>query len=289
MNPAITDAEIACLRDLSRVAAELGLPIVAVGAMARQLVFDGPRGLTPHRSTTDWDFGVRVDGWESFGRFKDALVTPGSFAPTLVAHKLTHLQGVNIDLVPFGGLAADGRIRWPESGHAMNVSGFAEAYALSVEVELGDALAIRAATTPHQVALKLVAFAERRDGTDRDLSDLLHFLRHYDHGESGGRAFEEPFLSRLAMEENFDYAGNLGPLLLGYDVACACQHTTILQVAQAAELLLDPYSKYISQLIPRSTGARDEQTERRRACDRFAWLLRGIDLARSTMLPNPPD
>lgn len=50
MKPLLPDAEIDCLRSLLKAAAELDVPIIAVGATARWLVFNLPNGIPLHRT-----------------------------------------------------------------------------------------------------------------------------------------------------------------------------------------------------------------------------------------------
>jgi len=52
--------EAAALHDLVAVADALGVPLLLIGAVARQLVFDEPYSLPTCRTTRDLDFGVRV-------------------------------------------------------------------------------------------------------------------------------------------------------------------------------------------------------------------------------------
>jgi predicted nucleotidyltransferase len=279
MKPNLTEAESACLHDLKNVADQLGLPILIVGAMARQLIFDGPNGIRPYRFTEDWDFGVKVDSWGSFSKLKAALLDTKRFEPTPREHRLTHTTGIDVDLVPFGGLEAHGLIVWPESGSEMNVTGFSEAYTKGIEIELLKGLSIRAATTPLQVALKFIAFADRWNRTDRDITDLWHFMRHYARVEDLVRLYEEPMASHLTVDENFDYNSNLGPLLLGFDVASACGPEIVAQLMKAAETLADPYSKYVKPLIAGYRSQDEEDAERHRVSASFEWLHRGIELA----------
>jgi hypothetical protein len=84
-----------------------------------------------------------------------------------------------VDLIPFGGLEVNGHIEWPQSKSEMNVIGFSDAYDHCMEVTLGDKLCLKVAPPPVLVALKLLAFADRKDRTDRDVQDLWHFISNY--------------------------------------------------------------------------------------------------------------
>lgn len=200
----LSNSELECLRSVRRAADELGIPIIAVGANARRLVFDSPTRIPIHRITTDWDFGVRVPNWTVFHQLRTKLIDQSdSFTQGPYEHRLVHkATAINIDLVPFGGLENEGEIKWPGSDLKMNVFGFADAYENAVELELAQGFRLAVATIPLLVALKFFAFADRWQETDRDLLDVWHVMRHYLSGEREAELFDEPLSS--IVTEDFD-------------------------------------------------------------------------------------
>jgi predicted nucleotidyltransferase len=54
------------ITDLLEVTKRLGIPTLAIGASARQLVFDEPHNLPTRRTTLDWDFATKVESWQEF-------------------------------------------------------------------------------------------------------------------------------------------------------------------------------------------------------------------------------
>lgn len=273
----LNKSELECLRIISRVAGDLGVPIMVVGATARQLVFNSPHGIRPYRSTMDWDFGVRVPSWEAFGQFPMALLDTNAFRPDLREHRLIYAAtDMPVDLVPFGGLEADGRIQWPVSQSEMDVIGFSDAYAHCVKVELGPALLMSVVTTPLLVALKLLAFADRKDDTDRDITDLWHFMGHYIDAGQSARLWEEPLVS--AIGEDFEWA-SASAFMLGYDVARACRRETLERLTPIIPELIDPYSPYIAPLIGHCESQRAEEAKRRQISRSFLGLRKGFELA----------
>ncbi|MDB5174419.1 MAG: hypothetical protein JWN51_3192 [Phycisphaerales bacterium] len=279
MTHQLTQDELDCLRSVQRAADELGIAIVVVGANARRLVFDLANGIPIHRTTNDWDFGVRVPDWGAFRQMRSNLVEQtDAFISGRYEHRLTHkASGINIDLVPFGGLENDGRIRWPDSAFEMNVFGFSEASENAAVLDFAPDLRMAVPTVPLLVALKVFAFADRRHATNRDLSDLWHVIRNYVLSGRETELYDEPLGAIVDEAFDWDYAG---PLLLGYDLARACKPATIERLLPILELLTDPYCNDIGALISRFPSAEQEEQERRRVSASFRWLMRGMRIAR---------
>jgi predicted nucleotidyltransferase len=277
MNDEITNAELNCLRSLLRAAEELRIPVFAVGASARWLVFNLPNRIPVHRTTTDWDFGVCVPDWNGFRQLCDRLKAQSDkFGQGRYEHELIHLSsGTKIDLVPFGGIEDDGRIRWPVSAMEMNVFGFSDAFEHAIRVELAADLNLPVATVPLLVALKFFAFADRKNQDDRDLSDLWHIVESYPLEGRECELVEEPL--SLIVDEQFDWE-YARPLLLGFDVGRACQRATVERLLPIVEELGDPYGGAVYRLIHRPPSAEWEEKERRRVSTSFIWLMKGLKI-----------
>lgn len=279
MKPQLSEAEIDCLRSLLKAAAELGVPVIAVGATARWLVFNLPNDIPLHRTTTDWDFGVRVADWTVFQHFRQRLLEQSDpFTAGRHQHELNHkASGIRIDLVPFGGLENDGRILWPDTAFEMTVFGFSDALANAVAVELAPDVKLPVASVPLLVALKFFAFADRKNETNRDLFDLWHVMRNYVVDGRESEPFDPP-LSEV-VDDQFEW-DHVGSLLLGYDVGRASHETTIEKLIPILQGLTDAYAKDISPLISRPESEEEEETERQRVSASFFWLLKGLQVSR---------
>lgn len=278
MNPQLPPSDLECIRTISRLAAQMEIPILVVGAGARELIFNAPHGIRPHRSTKDWDFGLRVATWDMFRNFKAALLSRGSFRPEYDSeHRLIHkASGVKIDLVPFGGIETDGRIQWPRSHSLMDVIAFSDAYDHATEVELDEGLRVRVATTPLLAALKLLAFADRKNETDRDIKDLWHLMEHYIDAGQSGRLWEEPIISSIG--EDFEWTC-ASAFTLGYDMACVCRPETVSRLMPTIAGLIDPYSPYVASLVGYHESQQAEEMKRQKIGKSFLCLQRGIELA----------
>jgi predicted nucleotidyltransferase len=276
MSQPLSQHELECIGAISRLAEDMGIPILVVGASARELAFNSPFNIAPHRSTKDWDFGIRVESWDVYTRFRDALLKMGSFHLDPVReNRLVYTTGMMVDLIPFGGLEVNGHIEWPQSKSEMNVIGFSDAYDHCMEVQLSDNLRIRVALPPVLAALKFLTFADRKDRTDRDIHDLWNFISNYRYAIQETRLWNEPFVS--ARGDDFDWSC-AGAFLLGYDVASACCLETVERLTPIIAMFVDPYSRYITPLIG-SYSSSDEQKKREDIAKNFDWLKKGIELA----------
>ena len=120
-----TPDDLAALGDLRRAASACGVPMVMVGAGARLLIFDLVFNIASHRTTTDWDFMVRVSDWAEFHALREQAMRFG-YEETTRLHVLIHrATRVHVDLVPFGGVARDAMLRWPSAESVMNLTGVA--------------------------------------------------------------------------------------------------------------------------------------------------------------------
>src|SRR5438445_692518 len=81
---------------------------------------------------------------------------------------------------PLDPSIAGGTIEWPPSRDiVMNVAGFEEALASSVSIQMAEDLAVRVASIPGLMILKLVAWSDRGRETDKDAADMYRLLTAY--------------------------------------------------------------------------------------------------------------
>lgn len=177
----ISNAEKKALKELCDIAARLEIPLLLVGAGARLLIFDKPQGVEG-RSTTDWDWGVKIDDWSSFEELIAAM-TQGIqplFCKTSTIHRFQHIATQTIiDLVPFGPIAHPHQmLEWPSDlDRKMNVLGYEEALIMADAIAIDETLQINVVNIPAFVVLKLIAWQDR--GGKKDLEDVALILQHY--------------------------------------------------------------------------------------------------------------
>ncbi|PXF32482.1 hypothetical protein WH50_04140 [Pokkaliibacter plantistimulans] len=180
-------------------------------------------GRDPGRQTKDIDTAIMVADWSEYQSVRSALVAAGLTA-TREPHRLYHQpSGLPVDIIPFGGIAsAEGEIAWPpEFETVMSVAGFEEAFAAAITVELDGSTELKVCSMAGLALLKLVAWRERRQQSNKDASDFLTLLDQY------------PYLQRDRLWESFlpleqlEYQeARIGAFLLGYDVSALLSPVT---------------------------------------------------------------
>lgn len=222
------------IREIQGVAHRLGTPVFMVGAFARIILLEHVLGLHSGRATTDVDFAFALERWSEFHAIKSSLLDlPGFTASDRHAHRMYYqvpeLQHpYTIDLIPFGGIEEPAcTIAWPpEMAVMMNVAGFSDAYAASIQVSMAPDLVANVASLPGITVLKLFAWAERRHETSKDAIDLMMLLRCYHETGNEHRIYEDP--DALAVLEAADYEPEFaGAWLLGRDVLAMASKTTL--------------------------------------------------------------
>lgn len=138
----------------------LGLTLVLIGALARDVWLEHIHGIETGRATRDVDLTVVVDSWNVFSQLKKALVDTGRFAPVASTnHRLRFDAMLPIDIVPCGGVESEARmIAWPPDHEViMNAVGLREACEIAVPLELAAGLVVRRVPVSGLAALKLLA------------------------------------------------------------------------------------------------------------------------------------
>lgn len=169
--------------------------IMLVGAAARDLLIRNATGALPQRATADVDIAVAVANWADYARLTAGLAPVGKSR-----HKF-RVEGVEVDVIPFGGVeSADRTITWPNES-VMNTIGFREALGCAVAVKLPGNVTVKVASLPAQTVLKLHAWRDRRQFTTRDAIDLRSILTAY----SNGPHLEELYTEWEQVLSHYDF------------------------------------------------------------------------------------
>jgi predicted nucleotidyltransferase len=173
---------------LHNIAATLDIPVLIVGAAARDIILVHGFGAAIERGTRDVDFGIEIQSWAHYQALRQALIQTGFTAHPAKPHQLNtpDSDGMpwEIDLIPFGSVSdSAGQIRWPpKHDFAMSVLGFAEVYANAWEITLSDnpQLSVKVASPAGILLLKLMAWTERGpEFQGKDAADIYYVIRHY--------------------------------------------------------------------------------------------------------------
>lgn len=175
LDPAMTEA----MRCVGRVATDLGLPVLIIGATARMLLLERVYGLEPGRHTLDVDYGVAVDSWSDDIRLRAALVDTREFVPDLKrSQRMLFRETVTVDIIPFGGVENErAEIEWPgDDGVLLNVLGLSDLLPSAIRVDVGG-LQVPVIGPEGLLVSKLVAWRERRKSDPgRDVVDIGYVL-----------------------------------------------------------------------------------------------------------------
>ena len=163
-------------------------------------------GSPPERATRDIDIAAAICTWDDFERFTAQLKRRGRSVHSFV------VEGVEVDVVPYGGIEEEGRtILWPDD-HRMSVRGLSEAVASAEQVRLPGGLVVKVPAAPALALLKLLTWCDRRAETTRDAVDLGTMIGWYSAGPYWERLYDE----ETEVLERHDYdPGLAGAWLLG--------------------------------------------------------------------------
>ena len=221
----IDSREKQVLADLIIIVKTLDLQMILVGAGARLIIFDQKFG--EGRGTKDWDVAISIDSWESYQMLGEALVNgnPPIFQFTKTPHRFRHIEtDIDVDIVPFGAIGEpDKQIIWADSGNPMSVLGFEEALSHSTATNI-DGLEIQVIDIPSFIVLKVFAWGDRGESTNKDLEDIEFILSKY---EDDDRVYNE-----LVEELSSGYVEFLDAniYLLGQDIYRMLQDKTLIEL-----------------------------------------------------------
>ncbi len=193
LNP-LDPAKAQTLVRLATLAERLKVPMLMVGAYARDINFWHFHGIETGRKTRDVDMTVQLPDWGAFASFSKALVGIG-FSKAAEGHPEKHTDlatGQEVDILPFGGISKDGKtIVWPGERHPWSVIGLVDAYEHAHIVPVTfkeDAITVRVAGLAAIVILKIVALHDRpEDRKQRDSADIAFIIRNYLNTGAGQR------------------------------------------------------------------------------------------------------
>jgi len=208
------------LEDISAIAESLNIPFLLIGATARDLIMHDAFGINTIRATMDIDLGIYVADWDNYRKISNAMVNSGSYSPTKTIHRFLHINGLPIDILPFGLIGGpNNTITWPSNPDIkLSILGFDEAYhyAETIRIRSNPVLDIKIVTLCGLAMLKLISWNDKYPERQRDAQDLALIMGHYIDAGNKERFFAE--CGDLIKEEDFDYA-DASARLLGRDIA----------------------------------------------------------------------
>jgi predicted nucleotidyltransferase len=221
----IDSKEKQVLADLTAIVKVLNFPIILVGAGARLIIFD--RQFGEGRGTKDWDVAISIDSWKSYQKLGETLLdgNPPIFKPTKTPHRFRHIEtDIDVDIVPFGAIGEpDKQIIWADSGKPMSILGFDEALSHATTTNIDD-LEIQVIDIPSFVVLKVFAWGDRGESTNKDVEDIEFILSKY---EDDDRVYNE--LVEELSSGNVEFL-DANIYLLGQDICRMLQAKTLIEL-----------------------------------------------------------
>jgi predicted nucleotidyltransferase len=157
------------------------IPVVLLGAFARDLLFYHLHGVEVPRATKDIDTSVQMSSWENFNAICRKLLELG-FHNKKPNHpeKFTDTNGQEVDMLPFGSLSEDGKtITWPADNSPWTISGIQEAYDHALLFRQA-AFEFRIIPPAAMIYLKIFSTCDRpRDRKKKDSADINFVLNNY--------------------------------------------------------------------------------------------------------------
>lgn len=136
------------------------------------------QGIKPSRGTKDIDFAVMISEMIEYESIRIALLNHGF---TQTAAPWTYYSStfqVSIDILPFGEVEENHTVNFNERHTDLHVLGFREVLKDAVAVCIEEKIA-HVPPLPGMVILKLIAWSDRPEYRENDLSDILRIIEHY--------------------------------------------------------------------------------------------------------------
>jgi len=153
-----------------------------IGATARDIILSGIHKHASSRRTADLDIAIAIKDWSKFDQISEDLCKIDGFNKSKKQKQLFwYNRDFKLDIVPFGEVAKeDSSIYWPpEEEFAMSVIGFTEVANNTLNVTVDNEVIIKVASLPGIFILKLAAFNDRKNETNKDADDLAFILENY--------------------------------------------------------------------------------------------------------------
>jgi len=240
------------LQKLTDYFQSIGSDFYVIGASARDIILSGIHNQTSARRTTDLDIAIAIKDWDKFEQISKGLCEIEGFHKSTKQKQLFLYKLIfKLDIVPFGEVAkADNNIYWPpEEEFAMSVVGFTDVANNTLDVTIDDEFTVKVASLPGIFILKLTAFNDRKNKTNKDADDLAFIIETYLEINEERAATEHYDIYEV---ENFN-TFTAGATLLGRDIKSILGENsesiqTFIQILEV-ELKLEDESPLMNQMI----------------------------------------
>jgi predicted nucleotidyltransferase len=168
------------LESLQGVFEDLHIDFYVIGAVARDIWF--AESGRPTRRTLDIDFAIYVGTREEYEAVKQYLKEKKGYQDSREnVFVLLTPSGLQVDILPFGGIELDGEVHLEGKGLTnIRVSGLQEVFEAGTEtVAQTTGKEFRVASLAGIVLLKLVAYDDRPEKRFKDARDIANIIENY--------------------------------------------------------------------------------------------------------------
>jgi len=149
--------------------------LIGASAVALELL---KKDIKPSRGTKDIDFALMVSSIEEYNNIIASLEEKGFKKVKAPWTVYSNEFNIAIDLLPYGEIEEHDAIQFNERYSDLHVLGFKEVLEESVDVHIDESIA-QIPPIEGMVVLKLVAWSDRPEERDTDLTDILRIIEHY--------------------------------------------------------------------------------------------------------------
>lgn len=163
-----------CIDEVMR---ELKIPyyLIGVSAIALELLKEG---IKPSRGTKDIDFAVMISEMKEYENISSLMEAQGLKKVSAPWTFYSEIFKVAIDVLPFGEIEEEYTINFNERYTDLHMLGFREVMEEAVPVQIEEKIA-NIPPLEGMVILKLIAWSDRPEERENDLSDILKIIEHY--------------------------------------------------------------------------------------------------------------
>lgn len=149
--------------------------IIGVSAIALELL---KNGIKPNRGTKDIDFAIMISTMNQYEKLSETLVNKGFTKVKAPWTFYSQPFNVAIDILPFGEIEEQDTMQFNERYSDLHILGFKEVLEYSEQVQIEEKI-VNIPPLAGMIILKLIAWSDRPEERENDLSDILRIIEHY--------------------------------------------------------------------------------------------------------------
>ena len=169
------------LQELTEYFRKAEISFFVIGATARDIFMELHKEKSG-RLTYDLDLAITVNNWEQWLKVEQEILKLKNFTKDKdQKQRFLYKDKFQVDIVPFGEIMKqDSKIFWPpDENLAMSVLGFNAAEEASLKVSVDQEVEIRIASLSGIFLLKIVAWNDRHQKSNKDADDMGFILENY--------------------------------------------------------------------------------------------------------------